>query len=468
MESTMRSNCQCHLGWISLFLVTLCSANLRAQRIENILYIIADDLKASVLNCYGDLRCQTPNIDRLAAQGMVFQHAYSQGVVCAPSRPSLMFSRYGKIDRKKLVSFPQFFKAKGWYTARVSKIYHMAVPRDIVQGTNGVDHEPSWSERFNMKAAEESSPGAYACLSQNVFKTELTDRQGAGTRHRMYVSVKTPGEGQDQPDYMAADKAIKLMRQHKDKPFVLAVGFVRPHYPMVAPESHFAPYDWSTITMPERREGDWDDIPRQSIPKSTSQSCGIDRYPDNQKRMWAAYYAAVSFMDTQLGKVLDELERLGLKDKTAIVFTSDHGYHLGEHDFWLKSNLHEEVTRVPLIISAPGYKAGITDAFVELADIYPTVVSLAGLTPPSQCHGKSLLPVLKDPSAEVRDYAYSFHNAGHAIRGKRWAFISYGKSAEELYDMENDPGQFTNLVSDARYKQVLVQCREVLATKLDM
>jgi iduronate 2-sulfatase len=182
-----------HTVWGFIFVFTLCSANLYAQKIENILYIIADDLKASTLNCYGDLKCQTPNIDRLAAEGMVFRRAYSQGVVCAPSRPSLMFSRYGKIDKKKLVSFPQFFKDKGWYTARVSKIYHMAVPRDIVQGTNGVDHEPSWTERFNVKAAEESSPGAYACLSQNVFKTELKGRQGAGTRHRMYVSVKTPG-----------------------------------------------------------------------------------------------------------------------------------------------------------------------------------------------------------------------------------------------------------------------------------
>ena len=169
----MNARYQCYSGWI-IACVLMCCGNLYAQKIENILYIIADDLKASALNCYGDRMCQTPNMDRLAAQGMVFQHAYSQGVVCAPSRPSLMFSRYGKIDKKKLVSFPQFFKDKGWYTARVSKIYHMAVPRDIVQGTNGVDHEPSWTERFNMKAAEESSPGAYACLSQNVFKTELT------------------------------------------------------------------------------------------------------------------------------------------------------------------------------------------------------------------------------------------------------------------------------------------------------
>ena len=284
----------------------------------------------------------------------------------------------------------------------------------------------------------------------------------------MYVSVKTPGIGQDQPDHMAADKAIALLRQHKDEPFVLAVGFVRPHYPMVAPETYFALYDWSKITMPERREGDWDDIPKQSIPKSTSQSCGIDRYPDNQKRMWAAYYAAISFMDTQLGKVLDELERLGLQDKTAIVFTSDHGYHLGEHDFWLKSNLHEEATHVPLIISAPGYGGGTSAAFVELADIYPTVVSMTGLTPPTQCHGKSLLPVLRDPAAKVRDYVYSFCRDGHAIRGKRWAFISHGRAAEELYDMENDPGQFTNLVSDPQYKQILEDCRAVLAKRIRM
>jgi iduronate 2-sulfatase len=459
---------RCHMLWAIALVITLCSANLHARKIENILYIIADDLKASSLNCYGDLMCQTPNIDRLAAEGMVFKRAYSQGVVCAPSRPSLMFSRYGKIDKEKLVSFPQFFKNKGWYTARVSKIYHMAVPRDIVQGTNGVDHEASWTERFNVKAAEESSPGAYACLSQNVFKTELTDRQGAGTRHRMYVSVQTPGRGQDQPDYMAADKAISLLQKHKHEPFVLALGLVRPHYPMVAPAPYFKLYDWSSITMPERRKGDWDDIPKPSIPKSTSQSCGIDRFPDNQKRMWAAYYAAVSFMDTQLGRVMDELNRLGLRNKTAIVFTSDHGYHLGEHDFWLKSNLHEEVTRVPLIISAPGYKTGSTDSFVELADIYPTVVSLAGLTPPSQCHGKSLLPLLKDPFAKLRDYAYSFHKDGHAVRGKRWAFISYGKSAEELYDMEKDPGQFANLVCDPQYRQALEQCRAVLDTKLKM
>ena len=457
---------RCQTLLVIAIVIALCSATLYSQEIENILYIIADDLKASALNCYGDRMCQTPNIDRLAAEGMVFEHAYSQGVVCAPSRPSLMFSRYGKIDKKKLVSFPQFFKEKGWYTARVSKIYHMAIPRDIVQGTSGVDHEPSWTEWFNMKAAEESSPGAYACLSQNVFKTELSDRQGAGTRHRMYVSVETPGEGHDQPDHMAADKAITLLRQHRDDPFVLAVGFVRPHYPMVAPSNCFAPYDWSKITMPERREGDWDDIPKQSIPKSTSQSCGIDRYPDNQKRMWAAYYASISFMDRQLGKVIDELERLGLRDKTAIVFTSDHGYHLGEHDFWLKSNLHEEATRVPLIISAPGYPSGTTSAFVELADIYPTVVALTGLAPPAQCHGKSLLPVLRDPTTTLRDYVYSFHKDGHAIRGKRWAFISYGIGAQELYDMENDPGQFTNLVSNPQYRQVLEDCRAVLANKL--
>jgi len=282
----------------------------------------------------------------------------------------------------------------------------------------------------------------------------------------MFVRVKTPNNGAEQPDYKAAAKAIELLQRHKGQPFVLAVGFVRPHYPMVAPEGDFEPYDYKKITMPQLRDGDWDDIPDESIAKSTSQSNGLAKYPENQKRMWTSYYASISFMDRQLGKVLDELDRLGLADKTALVFTSDHGYHLGEHDFWLKSNLHEEVTHVPLIVSAPGYKPGRSDALVELADIYPTVVSLAGLTPPAQCHGVSLIPILENPTATVRDFAYSFHNKGHAVRGKRWVYITYGNDSEELYDMNRDPGQFSNLANDPEYAAQLLMCKKALAEKL--
>lgn len=442
------------------------------SKIKNILYIIADDLKASTLGCYGDEICQTPNIDRLAREGMLFTRAYAQGTACAPSRPSLMFGRYtrARIQPEVHKSFPQLMKEQGWYSARVGKIFHMRVPNDIVEGTDGVDYPQSWTERFNCQGMEESTPGAYECLNQNIFQTSMVGRAGAGTADRMYVAVKMDGDGSDQPDYKAADKAIELLREHKDTSFVLAVGFVRPHYPMVAPKSYFEAYPWEPIVMPERREGDWDDIPLQGIPKFTSKSKGLDRYPDNQKRMWTDYYAAVTFMDVQVGKVLDELDRLGLRESTAIIFTSDHGYHLGEHDFWQKANLHEEVMRVPLIISAPGYSAGTSDSLVELADIYPTVIDLIGLDIPEQCDGVSLQPILKNPETDVRDYAFSYHGGGragyqYALRGKRWSYMHYGSGIEELYDMDNDPQQFTNLAIDSEYGDIIVGLRTALEKK---
>lgn len=446
-------------------------------KIKNILYIISDDLKASTIGCYGNETCQTPNIDRLAKQGTRFTRAYAQGTACAPSRPSLMFSRYtrARIDPNTHQSFPQLMKEKGWYSARIGKIFHMRVPGDIVQGTDGVDYPQSWTDRYNMSGLEEATPGAYECLNQNIFQTSLENRAGAGTPDRMYVAVKMDGDGSDQPDHKAADKAIEILRAKKDEPFVLALGFVRPHYPMVAPKPCFVPYKWEDIEMPERREGDWDDIPKEGIPKSTSKSNGLDGYPGNQKRMWADYYASVHFMDIQLGRVLDELERLGLKDSTAIVFTSDHGYHLGEHDFWLKSNLHEESMRVPLIISAPGYPPGVSDSLVELVDIYPSVLELAGLEVPNYCEGKSLVPIMKNPETKIRDYAFSYHrfrggggsraSFQYALRGERWSYMWYGKETEELYDMKKDPGQFTNLAKDPAHKEVLAGLRAKLDTK---
>ncbi len=449
------------------------ASNPASPEIKNVLFIIADDLKASTVGCYGDEICSTPNIDRLADEGMLFTHAYAQGTACAPSRPSMLFSRYSRsrIDPDIHQSFPQLLKDKGWYSARVGKIFHMAVPRDIVAGTDGVDYPQSWTERFNCPGLEEATPGAYECLNQNIFQTSLEDRAGARHRDRMYVAVKMDGDGADQPDPKATRKAIELLRRHKDGPFVIALGFVRPHYPRVAPTSYFDPYDWEKMVMPERREGDWDDIPRQGISKHTSQGSGIDRYPDNQKRMWANYYASVTFMDEQLGKVLDELEALGLKDSTAIVFTSDHGYHLGEHDFWQKSNLHEEAMRVPLIVSAPGFAPGRSDSLVELADIYPTLIDLVGLDIPAQCDGLSLRPVLENSAAEIRSYAFSYHGGEKpdqfALRGKRWSYMNYGRNVEELYDMDRDPGQFTNLAKHPDHEQTIAELRDALERRRD-
>lgn len=434
-------------------------------KVRNVLLIVSDDLKASVLGCYGHKLCQTPNIDRLAKEGMVFERAYCQGLVCAPSRQSFMFSRYVGSSGKG-PSMAEHCKDNGWYSARVGKIYHMRVPGDIIAGTNGRDHEPSWTERFNAPGREAHTPGRYALLNQNIFTTKEENRQSTGDPHRMFVTVESEGDGTDQPDHKAATKAIQLLQQHKDKPFFLAVGFVRPHYPMVAPPKFFAPYPVDKINMPKTIPGDHDDIPKAGLARTTSEKCGISKYPDNQKRMWAGYYATVTFMDHQVGRLLDELDRLGLRENTVIVFTSDHGYHLGEHDFWQKANLHEEVTHVPLIVSAPGKKTGRAETFAELVDIYPTVCELAGLPIPKNIAGRSLVPALDDPRAVVREIAYSGGGRQRALRTDQWAYMSYGKNGgEELYDMRKDPDQFTNLANDARYAEVLQKFRDHL-TKL--
>ena len=433
------------------------------QEIRNVLFIISDDLKASVLGCYGDKLCKTPNLDRLAEQGMVFDRAYCQGLVCAPSRQSFMFSRYvGSSGNGP--SMAEHFKNNGWYTARVGKIYHMRVPGDIIAGTNGRDHEPSWTERFNCSGREAHTKGLYSLLNKNIITRDERNRQSTGDPHRPYVTVRTDTDGTDQPDHKAATKAIELLRAHQKERFFLAVGFVRPHYPMVAPPKYFDSYPISKIMLPKTIANDHDDIPKAGMASATSQKIGIDRYPDNIKRMWEGYYATVTFMDEQLGRLLDELERLGLRDETVVVFTSDHGDHLGEHDFWLKGNLHEEVTHVPLIVSAPGGKTGRAATFAELVDIFPTLSELAGLPIPKDIVGRSLVPSLNDPEAMVREIAYSGGDKQRALRTEKWAYMSYGENrGEELYDMQKDPGQFSNLATDERFADVLQKFRARLA-----
>lgn len=433
------------------------------KKIRNVLFLISDDLKASTLGCYGDKTVKTPNIDRLASQGVVFERAYCQGTSCAPSRQSFMFSRYrggGKVN------LGQHFRENGWYSARVGKIYHMRVPGDIIAGTHGGDVASSWTERFNSRGREAHTPGEYACLNLNIFTTDEENRQSTRMPHRMFVTVKYDGDGSDQPDWKTATKTIELLRRHQDERFFLAAGFVRPHYPMVAPRQYFKLYDWKKITLPETPEDDLDDIPTLGLAGTRNGKNPIGQYPDNQKRMWAGYYATIQFMDEQVGRILDELERLGLRDSTAIVFTSDHGYHLGEHTFWQKSNLHEEVLRVPLIISVPGMKPGRTMALSELSDIYPTLSEVSGLEIPQEVQGKSLVSVLRDHTASVRDGALTVGKGGFALRSSRWAYARYKDQSEELYDMKSDPGQFTNLALSADHAGTLKKLRTNLSGKL--
>ncbi len=427
----------------------------------NVVFIISDDLKASVLGCYGNPVCETPHIDRLAARSMVFDRAYCQGTACAPSRTSLMFSRYFG-DRG--ISMGENFIRHGHHSTRVGKIFHMRVPGDIIPGTDGQDVADCWTERYNMPGLEAHTPGDYACLNLDIFSTDLENRQSTAMPHRMFVTVSYEGDGSDQPDWKAATKSIELLQRYsqQQQPFFLAIGFIRPHYPSVAPVQYFDRYPHEEIELPFVPEGHLDEIPAAGISRSNSQQSGIDRFPENQQRMWAAYYATVTFLDDQVGRVLDEIDRLGLADTTAIVFTSDHGYHLGEHTFWQKTNLREEVIRVPLMISAPGLAPGRSDSIVELMDIYPTLCALTGIATPPTVQGKNLIPVLRDPTVSVRDAALSIVRNGHSLRCPRWAYMRYQDESEELYDMDADPQQFRNLARRDGHETILQDFRQRL------
>ncbi len=427
-------------------------------KVKNILLIMSDDLKASALPAYGNTICRTPNIDRLAKSGMVFERAYCQGLACSPSRPSMLRSIYPK-SKATAPTIGEHLQKHGMHTARVGKIFHMPVPHAQLDGSNGRDVAECWTERYNTKTAETFSPGLYRLLNSDIVTRKIEGRDAKGP-NRMWATVETDKEdGSDQADYMVATKAVELLRERKKagKPFFLGVGFVRPHFPMVQPKKFFNMYPQQKMKIPPLIQGDLDDIPPAGRGPDGK---GLNEMEQSRRRMWQAYYGSVTFMDEQLGRVLDELDRLGLRDSTAIMFTTDHGYHLGEHGFWQKANLHEEVVRVPLIVSVPGIKPGRTSSFVELVDLYPTWTDLLGLPMPKGIHGKSLTTILHDPNAKVRDTALSIHNrAGGGLRSPQWHYMNYAGKGEELYDMIKDPGQYTNVVSDSKYAAILKQAR---------
>ncbi len=440
----------------ALFFVLCLSAQ---AEVKNVLLIVSDDLKADALGCYGNKIAQTPHLDQLAKEGTLFRNAYCQGTVCKPSRASFM---RGRRQGGKGLTWGEHFINNGFSSTRVGKIFHMRVPGDIIPGTNGEDVAACWSARYNMPGKEAHTPGNYACLNLNKFTTKLEGRQSTKMPFRMFVTVDYVGDGSDQPDWKAATKSIELLKELKkdDKPFFLATGFVRPHYPNVAPEQYFARYPYKKMPLPYVQPNDWDDMPKSAISRSNSKQYGIDKYPDNQRRMWAGYLATVTFMDEQVGRILKTLKELGLDQETAVFFTSDHGYLLGEHHFWQKGNLREEVTRVPLIMRVPTSQPGASSSIVELVDLFPTACAAIGLPVPPGVQGKSLLPVLENPKATVKEAAFSFVGKGISMRTSEWAYMKYGDGSEELYDMKKDPKQFVNLAKSPEHAKVLQSLRK--------
>jgi arylsulfatase A-like enzyme len=457
-----------HLSMKRLFalLLVISSVASAAQR-PNVLFMMADDLNNS-LGCYGHPLVKTPNLDKLAARGVRFEKAACQFPLCGPSRNSMLTGLYpnssgiltnGQLFRQTIpsqVSLPQAFRLSGYFAARIGKLYHYNVPKSI--GTNGHDDPGSWELELNPAGADRllDEPNIFSLLPGNF-----------GGTLSWYAS---PNPDEKQTDGMMAHDAAWVLEKcarEKDRPFFLALGFFRPHTPYVAPKVWFEGYPVASMPVVSGVAEDQKDLPKHALGSYKKEQ---DNLTDDLRRQAVqAYFASISFMDAQAGVVLDALEKKGLAENTIVVFTSDHGYHLGEHGLWQKQSLFEESARVPLLIAGPGISQGaVSQAPVGLIDLYPTLADLCGVKAPENLQGQSLAPILKDTKQMGRGWVLSqvvrgggFKRAGaspaagdegrrifgYSLRTPRWRYTEWdeGREGRELYDHEADPQELTNL-----------------------
>jgi len=472
---------------LTLLLLACATPAMGAQR-PNVLFLAADDMRPQ-LGCYGDAQVKSPNLDRLAARGMVFNRAYCQQALCSPSRISLLSGRHpwttqiyaiGPTLRSKMpdvVTLPQHFKNHGWFTRSLGKIYHI-----------GIDDPISWSTKSWVSKAPR-----YGLDGQGKVKAAADKLRAAGAKDPDRGPGKAfyAGPAFEAPecdddaltDGDTAREAVAALRElaKTPEPFFLAVGFVNPHVPWVAPKKYFDLYPPADIKLPENRYA-----PR-GAPAFAARS-GDDFYwygnvpkdrvidDDFGRRCLQGYFAAISYVDACAGRVLDELERLGLRDNTIVVFWGDHGYYMGEHNWWGgKHNNYEGATRAPLIVSAPGMKAAgqKTDALVEFVDIYPSLAELCGLPAVAGLEGKSFAPLLDDPKQAWDKVAFSEYpkggNQGTAMRTDRYRYVEWrGKSGElvarELYDHQTDPEENENVAGAPANAELIDRLAEQLRT----
>lgn len=432
---------------------------------------MSDDLNTA-LSGFGHPQCKTPELDKLATRGMCFENMHCQYPVCGASRASLMSGLYpytnGTLGNSgtlrgnmpNVVTMSQMFRNNGYRVGRVSKIYHMGIPPEIIAGTATRDDPHSWDEAVNIKAPEQYAPGVSTHWSPKD--------KGSQT----FEGVEAEGDDLVHADGMAANHAIDFLKRNKDKPFFLACGFVRPHVPLVAPAKYFDLYDRDAMEAPVVPEDDLEDVP-QIIRNYKRNSSTYGVTPELHKGLLEAYYASVSYMDAQVGRVLDALDKLELSKNTIVIFTSDHGYMLGHHHKFQKQHLFEESTRVPFILSVPWMKdthGNRTKKITELVDLYPTLAELTGLTPPSVLQGHSLVVLLDDPAslAWKKDMAFTIsRSGGESIRTHDWRYIhwGHGEKGQELYDLKNDPAEFKNLSGNPQYADQLKRLKAQLLAK---
>lgn len=469
---------------IALFLCVLSPALFAASK-PNVLLICVDDLKP-LLGCYGDKGVKSPNIDRLAARGVVFEQAFCNQAVCSPSRNALLtglrpqslgiyeLSTNFRKSVPEAVTLPQHFKANGYRAEGLGKIFHV--------GHGNVNDEASWSvPHFTPKTI------SYALKENDLPQSTREQALFENKTEAWKLPRGAPTESADVPDNrygdgMIADEAIVRLaaaKQKPDEPFFLAVGFLKPHLPFVAPKKYWDLYDPASFKLPalqtapigapEFAPSTWGELRQyRDMP---------EKGPVTQEQaihLIHGYHAATSYMDAQLGKVLDALDANGLAANTIIVFWGDHGWHLGDHGMWCKHTNYEQAAHIPLIVAAPGAAPARTRALVESCDIYPTLAELTQLPAPPQGDGRSFASVLKDPATSVRDHAIHVYPRGggligRAIRTERHRLVEWKKPGDapetailELYDYAADPEETKNLA--AEQPEVVAGLRKLLAT----
>jgi iduronate 2-sulfatase len=454
----------------------------------NVLFVICDDLNTHV-SPSGYEHIETPTLSSFAKESMTFQRAFCQYPVCGPSRASLLHGLYpqstgvldNKVDisdtRPGTVSMPQHLKANGYWTASVGKIFHSK------------NHEPgnkAWDEfiRYEndelpvIKAAQKKFEAEHGSIEERDKRKKWKEIRN---RSLNPIGPNAPGYGptglrDDQhKDGKNARQVISWLKEksYGEKPFFIALGIQKPHVPFLAPDKYFDKYPKDKIEFHRDPSDLWNNIPAAAAVKRYQAfgfELGVENEPLRRSYM-QAYHACVSFIDAQLGLVFKELRDQGLWENTIIVFTSDHGYHLGDHFLWGKVTLFDIGAKVPFIVRVPGMTtAGSrSDSMVELIDIFPTLTELTGLETPDHLQGTSLCPVLRDPNQPgAKAYAYSVvtrkDTLGYAIRNQKWR---YGKwpDGEELYDLTKDPHERHNLLKNPEYRSQLSSMRKVLVEK---
>ncbi len=455
-----------------------------SPRRKNVLFLIADDLNTR-MGCYGDKQVLTPNIDRLASRGTRFDRAYCQFPLCGPSRNSMLTGMYpdstgiyvnSLIFRQTIPtnhSLPQAFRLSGYFAGRIGKLYHYNVPNSI--GTVGHDDPGSWELGLNPA-------GCDRLLEEGDIFSMVPGSFGGVVS--WYAS---PRPDQEHTDALLADDAswvlermAKQQSQHDDaRPFFLAVGFYRPHTPYVAPKKYFENYPLDKMPYVSIAQASRED---KNVPKAAMGSYRDfqgDMTEQNHREALQAYYASVTFMDAQVGRVLDSLDRLGLAKDTIVVFTSDHGYHLGDHGLWQKMSLFEQSARVPLIIASPEATDGnVISEPVGLVDLYPTLASLCGVEVKDAVQGQDLSPMLRDSDSKGRGYAISqvtregnkknvrSQTMGYSIRTTRYRYTLWagGDQGHQLYDYETDPHEHQNLANLPEHAETVAMLRQQLDT----